>query len=266
MRYKTLILPAVVALAALPLHARSEVTLGSAANFAVLAGTTVTNAGPTVVQGGNVGVSPGTAITGFPPGTVMAPYSLDGGDALSAQAESDLSTAYNTAVSLDPTQNLSGQDLGGLTLPPGVYYFATTATLNGTLTLDDMGNPNAQFVFQMGTTLATGANSSIVTLNGGLTPAYNIIWQVGSSATLGPDSTFEGHVLAFTSITVNSGVVLSDGSVLAINGAVTLDTDNITNATATTSVPLPATASLVLGLLPLVYLTRRRFTRDRNPN
>jgi hypothetical protein len=137
----------IVALAALPLQADAEIILGAAGRYAVLAGSTVTNTGPSVIDGGSVGVSPGASITGFPPGTVVAPFTFHAGDADALQAQTDLTSAYNTAAGLSPTLVLTGQDLGGLTLSPGVYFFASSAQLTGTLTLDNLGDPLAEFVF-----------------------------------------------------------------------------------------------------------------------
>ncbi len=250
MRSKIFILLAIAPLAAFPLEAQAAINLGTAGNFAVLAGSTVTNTGTTVINGGDVGVSPGTAITGFPPGTITAPYTTDSGNAAAAQAQADLTSAYNAAAGYSPTQALTGQDLGGLNLTPGVYSFASSAQLTGTLTLNDQGNSEAQFVFQIGSTLTTATSSSVVTINAGPTPDCNIFWQVGSSATLGTTTAFEGHILALTSITMNTGATITDGSALARNGAVTLDANTITNCAASASplaVPLPAT-------LPLVFL------------
>lgn len=231
----------IIALASLPLQADAEIILGAAGRYAVLGGSTVTNTGPTVINGGHVGVSPGTSITGFPPGTVAAPYTFHAGDADALLAQTDLTSAYNTAAGLSPTVVLTGTDLGGLTLSPGVYFFATSAQLTGTLTLDNLGDPLAEFVFQIGSTLTTASNSSVVTINGGALPGSTVFWQVGSSATLGTNTAFEGHILALTSITLTTGATILDGSALARNGAVTLDTNTIINA-----VPEPATLTLAL--------------------
>ena len=245
MRRKTWILLAIAILAAFTLQAKAAaITLGTAGNFAVLAGTTVTNTGPTVIDGGNVGVSPGTAITGFPPGSVAPPYTQHSADAVALQAQNDLTTAYIAAAGLAPTQDLTGQDLGGKTLVPGVYFFSSSAQLTGTLTLNDLGDPNAQFVFQIGSTLTTAPSASVVTINGGAMPGCTVFWQVGSSATLDTGTAFEGHILALTSITMNTGATILDGSALARNGAVTLDTNTITNCTA--AVPEPATMTMLL--------------------
>ncbi len=258
MSCKTLMLLAIAAVAGLPIQAMAaSIDLGSAGNFAVLAGSTVTNTGNTVITGGGVGVSPGTAITGFPPGTIALPFTMHNGDAVAAQAQSDLTIAYNVAVGLAPTQTLTGQDLGGLTLTPGVYFFSSTAQLTGTLTLNDLGNPNDQFVFQIGSTLTTASNSKVVTIGGSI-PGSNVFWQVGSSATLGTGTAFEGHILALTSITLTTDATILNGSALARNGAVTLDTNTISSI-----VPLPTAAAMGMVLLPLAWLARRRTPRAR---
>ena len=201
------------------------IDLGTADTFAVLAGSAVTNTGPSTVQG-DVGVSPGSAVTGFPPGSVTD-GTIHVADAVATQAKSDLTTAYNEAAGRALTVNLTGQDLGGLTLTPGVYFFASSAQMTGTLTLDAQGDPNAEFVFQIGSTLTTASNSSVVMINGG--DPCDVYWQVGSSATLGTTTAFVGHILALTSITLNTGATL-DGSALARNGAVTLDNNIISIA------------------------------------
>ena len=251
MKFKTLILLTIVALGGFPLPIKAEIILGTAGNFAVLAGSTVTNTGPSVIDGGDVGVSPG-AITGFPPGIVVPPYTTHAADAAALQAQNDLTTAYNAAAGLAPDTDLTGQDLGGLTLTPGVYSFSSSAQLTGMLTLDDLGDPNAQFVFQIGSTLTTASNSSVLTINGGSMPGCTVFWQVGSSATLGTGTAFEGHILALTSITMNTGATILGGSALARNGAVTLANNSITNCVS--SVPEPASVipfligAVVLGL------------------
>jgi len=232
MRRKLLIMMAIAALAGLPPQARADISLGTAGDFAVLAGSTVTNTGPSVIDGGDVGVSPGLAITGFPPGIVLPPFTIHAGDAVAIEAQNHLTTAYNKAAGLPATQDLTGQDLGGLTLLPGVYVFSSSAQLTGTLTLDALGDPNAQFVFQVGSTLITASGSSVVTINGGTPPGCAVYWQVGSSATLGTDTEFEGHILALTSITLNTGATILSGSALARNGAVTLDTNSLINCVA----------------------------------
>jgi hypothetical protein len=212
----------------------AQVTLGSAQSFGALAGSTVTNTGPTAISG-DVGVSPGTAITGFPPGTAT---SLHSADATASQAQTDLVTAYNAAAGEACTTSLTGQDLGGLTLTHGVYCFASSAGLTGTLTLDLQGDPNAFFLIQIASTLTTANNSTVVLANtGGATCASNVFWQVGSSATLDTNSSFAGSILAFTSITINTNAQLS-GNALARNGAVTLANNSVSVCTTLTPVTL----------------------------
>jgi uncharacterized repeat protein (TIGR01451 family) len=224
--------------------------LGSAADFAVLGAATVTNTGVTNIVG-NVGVSPGTAITGFPPGVING--TVHQGDAVATQAHADLVTAYGViAGEASPAANLlSGQDLGGLTLMPGVYHFATSATLSGILTLDAQGNPNARFDFQIGTTLITGNGSSIHIINGG--QADNIYFQVGSSATLGTNSALQGNILADQSVTLTTGASMSEGRALALVGAVTMDTNQISAPEADLSVTKTAPAGPVAAGNTITY-------------
>jgi len=261
MRCKNVFLLVVAGIAGLTTRSQAAFTLGTAGNFAVLAGSTATNTGSSVINGGDVGVSPGTALTGFTPGIIVPPYTIHAGDAVAMQAQNDLSIAYNAAAALTPTQNLTGQDLGGLTLLPGVYFFSSSAQLTGTLTLNNLGDPNALFVFQIGSTLTTASNSSVVSINGGSIPGSNVFWQVGSSATLGTGTAFEGHILALTDITLDAGATILDGSALARNGAVTLDTNLITNAV--TSVPEPTTMmlSLIGGAMLIVPSLAKKLRR-----
>lgn len=237
------LIAAAMLVVALPSAANAQVPdLGTAANFAVLAGSTVTNTGTTIVTG-NVGVSPGSAVTGFPPGVVLAPGSTFLGDAVAAQAQIDLVTGYNTIAARPANMDLTGTNLGGLTLTPGVYNFATAAFLTGTLTLNALGNPNAVFIFNIGTTLTTASASTVRVIGGG--NGDNVYWRVGTSATIGTTTAFVGDILALTSITLNTGATITCGSALARNGAVTLDTNTITtrNLTAicTPSALLPST-------------------------
>ena len=202
-------------------------TIGPALEqFGVLAGSTVTNTGPTTVSC-EVGVSPGSSITGFfPPGTAE---SIHAGDALAAQAQVELTTAYDEAVAQSCQVNLTGQDLGGMILPPGVYCFDSSAQLTGVLTL----NGNGVYIFKIGSTLTTASGSSVVLINGA--QAGNVFWQVGSSATLGTTTSFVGNIFALTSITATTGATVN-GRLLARNGAVTLDTNIITCPSATTPI------------------------------
>ena len=192
-------------------------------SFAVLGGSAVTNTGPTIVNG-NLGVSPGSAVTGFPPGIVVG-GSIHAADAVAAQAQTDLTTLYNSLASTPCNTDLTGQDLGGLTLTPGVYCFASSAQLTGTLTLDAQGNPNAVFIFQMGSTLTTASASSVLLINSA--SSCEVFWQVGSSATLGTGTALAGSIVALASITLNTGASVT-GRVLARNGAVTLDNNQVT--------------------------------------
>jgi len=234
----------------------NSVNLGTAGSFGVLAGSTVTNTGSSVITG-NVGVWPGTAITGFPPGIVTG-GTLHAADAVAQTAQADLTTAYNTAMGLSPTATLTGQDLGGMTLTPGVYFFASSAQLTGTLTLNNLGNPNAEFVFQIGSTLTTASNSAVIFTN---SLDKNVFWQVGSSATLGTTTAFSGNIIALTSITLNDGATIGCGSALAINGAVTLINNVIGGGCGGAStVPEPGTLSLMgSGLAILAGAAFRKF-------
>jgi hypothetical protein len=206
--------------------------IGTASSFGVLAGSAVTNTGTTVVNG-NVGVSPSSAITGFPPGLVTPPGVADAGNAVAAQAESDLNTGYNSLAGLAVNSNLTGMDLGGLILTPGVYQFDSSAQLTGTLTLNAEGMANAYWVFQIGSTLTTASASAVNIINGG--PNEGVFWQVGSSATLGTTTAFEGNIVAAASITLNTGATISCGRALALSGAVTLDTNAIDNGCSATA-------------------------------
>jgi hypothetical protein len=251
MTRRFLILLAIVTCARLPSQAKAGAFLGSAESFAVLGGSTVTNTGPTTISG-NLGVWPGLAIIGFPPGIVTG-GTIHAGDVVAQQAQSDLTTAYETLAGMPPDQDLTGQDLGGLTLTPGVYRFSSLAQLTGPLTLNGLGNPNALFVIQIGNELTTASNSSVHVINGG---DSNVFWQVGSSATLGTDTDFAGNILALTSITLNTGASIVNGRALARNGAVTLDNNNII---AIKPVPEPATVLLLgFGLASLLAGRKRR--------
>ena len=204
--------------------------LGTAQSFAVLAGSTVTNTGPTIVTG-DLGVSPGSAVTGFPPGTVVG-GTMQVATAVAAQAQADTTTAYNSLAGQACNTVLTGQDLGGLTLTTGTYCFSSSAQLTGTLTLDAQGDPAAVFVFQIGSTLTTASASVVRVINGG--NPCNVYWQVGSSATLGTATTFVGSIVALTSISLTTGATVA-GRALARNGAVTMDTNLVSTATCQTA-------------------------------
>ena len=212
----------------------APVGLGTAGSFAVLAGTTVTNTGPSTISG-NLGVSPGTAVTGFPPG-IVSNGTIHSADGVASGAQSDLTTGYNDAAGRSPTANVPAFIGAGQTLAPGVYKASSSLDVGGSLSLDAGGDPNAVFIFQAPSTLITDSASSVILTNGA--QACNVFWQVGSSATLGTNSAFSGSILALTSISVNTGDTV-DGRALARNGAVTLDDDTITSPTCATPPPTP---------------------------
>jgi hypothetical protein len=197
------------------------VALGTAGTYSVLGGQTVTSTGATTLSG-DLGVSPGTAITGFPPGTRAG--TTHAGDPEAAQAQADLVIAYNDAAARAPTAGVSG-NLGGQTFFPGVYNSASTLGITGTVTFDGQGDLDAIFVIQMGTTLTTAAASNVNLINGA--QACHVFWQVGSSATLGASSSFRGTIMALASITVGATVNF-EGGALARDGSVTLDSDTFT--------------------------------------
>ncbi len=199
--------------------------LGSASNFAVLGGATVTSTGLSVLSG-DLGVSPGTAITGFGPGVLSGV--IHAGDPVAAQAQLDLTAGYNALAAMPCTTTLSGQDLGGQTLFPGVYCFGSSAQISGTLVLDAQGNPNAVFVFQIGSTLTTATNARVLLINGGR--VCNVFWQVGSSATVLDNALFAGNIVALASITLNTGAAVSPGRALARNMAVTMLQNEVSTA------------------------------------
>jgi type VI secretion system secreted protein VgrG len=233
---KYLMISAAVAMVGLLPQSQAALILGSANGFAVLGASTVTSTGNTVLYG-DLGLSPGTSITGF--------SSIDGGpgivhgtihqtDAVAAQAQAHALIAYNTLASMVLNANLTGQDLGTRTLVPGVYKFDTEAQLTGMLTLNALGNPNASFVFQIGSTLTTASGASVLLINGA--EADNVFWQVGSSATIGTSTEFAGTILADQSITFTTGANTT-GRALALNAAVTLDDNEF--RLPTTPIPEP---------------------------
>src|SRR6202045_1554507 len=253
-RSARLILIAFVLVTASSAVAQTTVSLGAAEKVAVLGSSTVTNTGATTVIGNVALSSPGVSITGFPPGTIVGGAQYIG-PGLANQAHADAVTAYGQLAGETFTTDLSSAPIfgGGMILTPGVYHFGTAALLSGTLFLDTQGNPNAAFHFQIGTTLTTDPGSIITLLNGN---TVNIFWQVGTSATIGGDSTFYGNILADQSITVNSGATIN-GRAIAINAAVTLDTNTINIPV----VPEPSTwfpGALAFGV---VGFTERRRIR-----
>jgi hypothetical protein len=208
--------------------------VGNAGSYSVLGATTVTNTGATILSG-DLGVSPGTAITGFPPGTVGG--STHAGDAAAAAAHTDVIAAYADAAARAPTGSVAG-DLGGLTFTPGVYNSASSLGITGTVTLDGGGDLNALFIFQMGSTLTTAAASNVTLINGA--QACHVFWAIGSSGTLGASSTLRGTMLAVASITVGATTTV-DGRALARDAAVTLDSD--TFITSACDAPPPSTTT-----------------------
>jgi Ice-binding-like len=218
---------AVVALSPLDAFAATSPNLGTALNFTVLAGSTITNTGPSVITG-NLGLDPGSAVTGFPPGTVTGVKHIS--DAVALQAKNDLTTAYTDAANAPVTTDMTGLDLGGKNLTPGVYKFDSSAQLTGTLTLSG----NGVYIFQVGSALTTASNSVVQTINGA--QACGVYWQVGSSATLGLDTHFQGTLMALTSITMVTGANIISGRAMARNGALTLDENDITPPVGTCTV------------------------------
>lgn len=225
--------------------AQAPVPLGTADAYAVLAGSTVTNTGPTLLTG-DLGLSPGTSVTGFPPGSVNGTTHV--ADANAIQAKSDLTIAYNDAAGRTPVTTVP-TELGGTTLVPGVYTSAAgTLGITGNLTLNGQDDPNAVFIFKTASTLITASASTITLINGA--QACNVYWQVGSSATLGTASGFVGNILALTSITATTGAKV-DGRLLARNGAVTLDSNDVARSVCSIP-PDRTTATTVVSSSPSV--------------
>lgn len=214
---------------------------GTTTSFGVLAATTITNTGPTTISGtagGNIGLAPGSAFTGST--TVTASGAQHIADAVATTAQTDLVTAFNDISAPTPTL-LASPELASQVLIPGTYSTtAGTFANSGALTLDAKGDANAVFIFQAATTLITSTGSTMTLVNGA--QACNVYWKVGSSATLGTNSTFVGHIYALTTITANSGATIQ-GQLLARTGAVNLNANTITNPACATPTPTPTVSA-----------------------
>lgn len=229
---------AAIALAAAPAWAQN-VSLGTASTFAVLGGSAVTNTGPTVVTG-NVGVFPGSSITGFPPGSIVAGTgSLHAADGVAQQAQADLTAAYTDAANRPCGTTIAGGNLGGLTLVPGVYCMGA-GNLTGTLTLNGAG----VYIFQMGSSLVTAPGAAVVLTNGA--SACGVWWQVTSSATVDTATAMAGNILALTSISLNTGATLN-GRALARNGLVSLDSNPVVACSGGPAPPVPPITTAPAG-------------------
>jgi hypothetical protein len=199
------------------------ISLGSACSFAVLGNQAITSTGPTRISG-NVGIHPNgrTSVTGF--GPAICDGTIHGANDVARIALVDARTAYNTCKAMTSTADLTGDDLGDMVITAGVYSFSSSVGITGTLTLDGQGNSNSTFVFQIGSTLVTATAAVVKLINGA--QASNVFWQVGSSATFGTSTIFNGIVLAYTSITLNSNVA-ANGGMFALGAAVTMIDDTV---------------------------------------
>lgn len=256
-----------LACAFLPAVAQAQVVdLGTAGSFVVLGGASVTNTGPSVLNG-DLGVSPGTSLTGFGSPAVVngATHNNDG---VASQAQLDLATAYDAAAAQPvlPADDLTGTDLGNRTLTSGVYRYSSSAQLTGALTLDAEGNPDAEFIFQIGSTLTTASASSVVLINGA--SPCNVYWQIGTSATLGTTTAFQGNVMTLADISLNDGATVIGRLLARTAGAVTLINNVLTRpecATESTPAPdatPPATDGDDTALTP-AQIRARRIARAR---
>ena len=264
----------VVMLSALPLASvGGQGILGGAQPFAVLGGSTVTNTGPTTILG-NLGLYPGTSVTGQGSITLTGAYEIN--NAVALQAKTDARTAFTALAGQGGFTTLSGT-LGDALLTPGVYRFTSDALLTGNLVLNFLGNPNSQFVFQVGSALTTASSSTITASNGN--PNSGVFWQIGSSATLGTSSTFLGNIIAEESITLTTSARILCGRAIALTGAVTMDGNTISSncGVANSSdfgsagfaggrvavVPEPSTFVLMLaGGMGVAAFARRRASRS----
>lgn len=275
LRVRPLTVACLLALA-LPIAAWGTPILGAAQSFAVLGGATVTNTGLSTING-DIGVAPGTAITGM--NTATQSGAIHNGDAAAMLAHADALIAADYLASLVFTRDLSGQDLGGMVLTAGVYRLASSAQLTGSLVLDAQNMANALFVFQIGSTLTMATASSVNVINGGA--GTGVFFGVGTSAVLGAGSQFAGNIIAADSITFNAAASLLCGRALSVNGAVTLDTNALSNdcgsgdfgsagfsglarAEPGQDVPEPATLPLLVsGIMALAWQRARRPVQAR---